>query len=545
MALKFGFDTSKIINDSIYNFLNDIKKFYENYYTFLVIFTILLGAFIRFLPLLLIGLPQEIPFNGGGLYYSFSVSIIENYFHYPINIPYYSTLGVPFAYNPLVFYFVAFLATYLKISPFILHIYLPTIFSIISLVLFYIFARSLFQNKNIVITSTFFYCILPNAFSELIFGEGLVESFGTMLYLIGVIFLFHIYDGGKYKYCIFSGILFGIIILGSPGGALAFAITLMIIPFFKENFKSAIKTIFSVSIIGAIVSAPWWMTVIYYHGINSITNGVLWRNPNILTYLFKILGFNTGCGWLFGTILVLLGFIYCLILRKWLFPIWFFFIFLASTREIGYIVPVIAALLMAIGLIKVILPSLNFLESSKTGHNIFTSIFLILICIHGVGTALYYNTEFHFTETDIPVSYNKLRDAEINGFSAISWAKDNSSIDSRFFIVGDRDLWWAGDWLPVLLQRPVINVDYGSEWAGNYHKIVKMKKTIIEQLRNGDIDSSEKIANEYGTYFTYIFIVKSDDTKDLITILRMNNKIKPGYENDNTIIFKVIPGTLE
>jgi len=256
--------------------------------------------------------------------------------------------------------------------------------------------------------------------------------------------------------------------------------------------------------------------------------------------LVKLMGFYTGCGWLFGAALVLLGFTYCLISKKWLLSVWFILVFLAG--EIGYIVPIIASFLMAIGLLKVISPSLNFIEGSKRGYTLLASIFIILICIHGAGNALYYNAEFHYTT--IPVSYAELRDVEVDCFSAISWIRNNSNEDSRFFVVGNRDLWVVGDWLPVLVQKPVINVVYGSEWNGNFSKISAMSGMIIEQLKEGDINSSEGIANNYGTYFTHLFIVKSDNTEDLITILKMKNSTKSVYENDRAIIFIVVPEPL-
>lgn len=213
-----------------------------------------------------------------------------------------------------------------------------------------------------------------------------------------------------------------------------------------------------------------------------------------------------------------------------------YFDFLAG--EIGYIVPIVASFLMAIGLLKVISPSLKFIEDSKRGCNLFTSIFIILICIHGIGTALNYNTEFHYTIN--PVSYTELRDVEVDCFSAIEWANDNSNENSRFFVVGDQNPWWGGDWLPVLAQTPVINAGYGSEWNGNLSEIRIMNDMIIEKLKNGDISSSERIANDYGTYFSHLFIIKSDNTVDLITILKMDDSIETVYENGRTIIFEVV-----
>ena len=121
MVLNFKFYQLKLYC-FFCNSFRYIEQRCKDYKVLPVGFILLIGVFIRLMPLLLLGFPQEIPYNGGGLYYAFSTTIIENNFQYPIDIPYYSSSGVPFAYNPLVFYLVALIAVCLNISPFVLHI---------------------------------------------------------------------------------------------------------------------------------------------------------------------------------------------------------------------------------------------------------------------------------------------------------------------------------------------------------------------------------------------------------------------------------------
>ena len=83
--------------------LAKLELFIEESRLLVVILIFLVGFFVRFLPLIIMGFPTELPFNGGGLYYHFSETILENNFAYPRTIPYYTDNGIPFAYPPLLF----------------------------------------------------------------------------------------------------------------------------------------------------------------------------------------------------------------------------------------------------------------------------------------------------------------------------------------------------------------------------------------------------------------------------------------------------------
>lgn len=95
MVLKSKFDRYVELYSSLCNLFRVLSQCCKDHYILAVGFILLIGAFIRLVPLLLLGFPHEIPYNGGGLYYAFSTMIIENNFHYPIDIPYYSSWRYP------------------------------------------------------------------------------------------------------------------------------------------------------------------------------------------------------------------------------------------------------------------------------------------------------------------------------------------------------------------------------------------------------------------------------------------------------------------
>src|SRR4030095_15440901 len=93
---------------------------------------LLTGVVIRCTHLFLIDLVHE-PFRLGGLFVAFADEIAARNFRLPINIPYYSAGGIPFAYPPLGFYFEAILLKLFPKQIFAIANLLPPFVSILAL----------------------------------------------------------------------------------------------------------------------------------------------------------------------------------------------------------------------------------------------------------------------------------------------------------------------------------------------------------------------------------------------------------------------------
>ena len=77
----------------------------------------IVGAILRVAHLF--SIPFNTPFHLGGIFYEFSLQIIQNHFVLPNTIPYYSLGGIPFAYPPLGFYIQAIVMKLFAPAPFI------------------------------------------------------------------------------------------------------------------------------------------------------------------------------------------------------------------------------------------------------------------------------------------------------------------------------------------------------------------------------------------------------------------------------------------
>jgi len=516
--------------ENIISWLNggffSLERFIEKREKLIFVLIFLLGFYLRFLPLIKTGLPTDLPFNGGGLYYHFSETILENNFAYPMTVPYYTAEGIPFAYSPLLFYLNALIAKFTPLSTFILHVYLPTFISVATVIAFYFLARLVFQDRKLILFSTLVYSIIPVAFLELIPGEGLCESFGAFMFIIGLIFMYKMFSTNSRKYIIITGVLFGLTVLGSPGGGFAFLIALLVFSFLKGAWIFDIKKFIYVALIGAAISSPWWLIVINNHGIGVLINGFMSKqSSSILGFILKIINFDVFVG-VFWAALCLFGIFYCLARRNFLLPILFLcFLFLGET---GYIVPIIAVILVTFGLFKVVIPGFKKqISEANDVHRLLTASILIIILLHGIVVA------FSCSSALAPAISE-----EKEGMEAMKWIKQNTEGNITFFVIhydhGPVREWWLRDWFPAITHRTTLNAGFGCEWTEYRAQIVNMH---IDLLKATEINDLIKVCDEYDVQFTHIFISKSQARACLTNRLRESENFKMLFENTGAIVF--------
>ncbi|MFC1872246.1 hypothetical protein ACFLYV_00785 [Chloroflexota bacterium] len=488
----------------------------------------LMGFLIRLVPLAMSGFTTEVPYGYGSLYYHFAETILENNFVFPNIIQYYSDGGIPFAYPPAPFYLMAFIDRFTPLSTFFLCNYLPTLISMVTIVAFYFLAKEIFKEKKLILFSTLAYALLPTAFSELIPGEGLCESFGVLIFIVGMIFIYKMFSIEKRKYVLITGLLFGIAVVGSPGGGYAFGISLLVFSFLKGEGIFDWKKFAIVTLIGALVSSPWWLMVIHYHGIDVFINAFMLRHSNVLGLIQTTLYFNVFG--LFWTTFCLIGIFYSMIKKDFLLPIWFVVVLILGGVEIGYINPIPGALLITLGLLKVVIPSFKKgISGINNGTRLLTTAFIMLVILHGVGTAYM---------TAINIYQSKMFCVPMGEIEAMEFIKQNTTEDSVFFsIPGENCMDWNGsvEWFPAIAHRTVLNAAFGSEWSGDF---IQISHNMGDDLKKAtESDHIIDIANKYSVQFTHVYITRSPSNVNLIYSLKDSELFEVVYQNQDAIVF--------
>lgn len=201
------------------------------------------------------------------------------------------------------------------------------------------------------------------------------------------------------------------------------------------------------------------------------------------------------------------------------------FLFLGET---GYIVPIIAVILVTFGLFKVVIPGFKKqISEANDVHRLLTASILIIILLHGIVVA------FSCSSALAPAISE-----EKEGMEAMKWIKQNTEGNITFFVIhydhGPVREWWLRDWFPAITHRTTLNAGFGCEWTEYRAQIVNMH---IDLLKATEINDLIKVCDEYDVQFTHIFISKSQARACLTNRLRESENFKMLFENTGAIVF--------
>lgn len=424
------------------------------------------GSVVRFFPFLFINIKH--PFREAGLFTLFAQSIREASFLLPQHIPFYTDMGIPFAYPPLPFYIEALLLE-LGIHHILLANILPPFFASLSLVAMFYLLKTLDIPLLTHLAILFSFATMPGAFIEPIDSAGLAEGFGVLTLLLLITGYLKAYHSGSIKSYFHAGIFWALAIMGSPGGAYlsVFLFFIFIIAIWhKEKFRfhqKWLRPIVMLGIIAIVLSAPYWVTILTRYGgalfvdsvqaqhssrglSRSITDLFVNFNPGNLNRQFSF----------FWNFLIFIGLINS-IQRGWFSLIAWLVISNFIPRESAWLVAVPASILAGIGLSA----GLNFIlnppnQQSKSVR--FRP--LVWLPILGLGIFhIFLNIQYVY---DLLMGgYDKATWASFEADTA--WIQENTPIDAKFIIIGDFDDYYV-EWFPYIAKRNTLNMIYGAEW---------------------------------------------------------------------------------
>lgn len=519
--------------------MNMKNRYYSRIFNLktLLLISLLLGIVLRTLPYFIVGYPTD-TVAGGGLFYQFSETISNNGFWYPENIPFYSEGGVPFAYNPLVFYLISALAELLPVSIFTLHVNVPPIISVLTLFAFYYLSREIFSDQKYVVLATFIFATTPAAYTAFIDFIGLAEASGTLIFIVCLIVLSRTHTYKSNYWVFLAGFSVGIAALTLHGALLASVIavfTYSINAYMNGHEKFAIKSFIGIGIISLIVSSPWWGSVIVRHGFETFIYAFSSRSGSPLGLIRGIVGMDS---FLLSTTLIGVAFIgaVSMFMRKKL-AIPLLFIFLFPWGEIVYLKPVVATLLVPIGIFDVVLPALmnntevdlkNWTDNSFNFRTVgvFVLIGAIMLQPMGFAIGIYMGGDYLDDAHSINENSDDLK-------SAANWAEENTCMESKYLYIG------AGvpfsEWFPALANRHVINAQWGTEWEGNWSRYGDMNDEIQSVSNRAELN---QILSDHGLSPDYIFIETSSAPTSFVTDVN-NNQSQIVYQNQEFIIASI------
>ena len=462
-------------------------------------FLLLIGAAIRCTHLFLIDLYHE-PFRLGGLFIAFAGEIAAHDFRFPVQISYYSASGIPFAYPPLGFYVEAVL---LKLFPgqiFAVANLLPPMVSILALFLAARFFYRWAGGWNLrSLSALAAYALLPNAFYNQIEAAGLAEAFGSLALVVYFELLFAYQAARSFKAAFFAGLGLALCVLSAPGSALGAALISIVLVLdtlltvrWTETTRPYLQ-LFCIGVTGLAFSAPYWLSVILHHGLGIFFTpiGMQYELSEQVTFLRRLRAnwFTYSAiqldGVYFWSIAILLGVGWLIWKRQHFLPLAVLALF-SIPRENAWVTAFPAALLIAHGVADLLIPTIKPLP-------VLTLVSRTRIMWVVFGLILYSMASHAFDLIDLQVhnEYWKIRPFQIE---ALYEAREIIPSFGQVIVIGNPGL---REWSPYLLQREVLNTEFGLEWEPDeYHQIISTNQALDNAKSWQDVAEAVRVLTD-------------------------------------------------
>ena len=434
----------------------------------------------------------------------------------------YNGLNIPFAYPPLPFYLAA-IATRLTGAPLLqLLRFLPAVLSILAIPAFYSLCRALLRSRIQAAYAVLAFALVPRSFLWLIMGGGLTRAPGFLFAILMLRETYLLYTRDEKRRVLTTVLWASLTVLSHPAGAWFAAFSAVVLFLFFGRSRHGLTSSLLVAGGVLLVTAPWWVTVVIRHGLSPLlaaseTGGYAWYSwVRLLTFDFleeTFIGLLSAIG--------LMGALVCLADRQWLLPAWLVLIMVLNPRSGGTYATVPLAVLVGIGLDRVVLfalatdredressgsrpetkkPAESDLASARRLQGMLPKLALSFILLHAVLSAL---------------SVGVIRQSSLNVLpsedqEAMAWLAENVESQSKFLLITGAQNWasdYVSEWFPTLAQRASLATVQGYEWLPRslFHRQTE-RYVALHECAERDVKCLEDWAAEGGVSFTHVYL---------------------------------------
>jgi hypothetical protein len=462
------------------------------------ILAIALGAVLRFNPTSLAGFP----INQGGMFAVMIDDLKANHFVLPAYTSF-NHLNIPFAYPPFGFYIGELVSRIFSISSVQVVRWLPALFSSFSILAFYFLARQLLQSKYHASVATLFFALMPRALSWYITGSGLTRSPGQFFLLLTLASVVRLYKENGRRDILLAGIFAGLTILSHPEAAIHMITSVVFLWAILAHSRRSFLQTTVIGIIAFVVTSPWWLAVIHYHGIGPLLNAA--QTGEKRTAILNLLFFNFTQE-PYATLLAILGLIgivTSLSRRDYLLPLWLAIPFLVEGRSAVLPAAIPLSMLAARGFLDGVL-SRQFSEPENRTLQEGRVTAIEAAALMYIAFYLTFST-YQFGAQLINTSLSAA-DRE-----AMSWVRTNTPEDSRFLVLTGTNAISCDsvlEWFPALTDRQSLYTVQGTEWTKGADFVPYVRSTYAMQqcLSAGDVSCLDSVVSR--SRYDYLYVSK-------------------------------------
>lgn len=515
---------------------------------------IFVGAFMRFNPTLLAGFA----INDGGMFAVMMDDLKVSSYLLP-KFTTYNHLNIPFAYPPLGFYLGRLAADLFGLSAVQAVRWVPAFFASLSIPAFYLLAMRLLKDKYYAAISTLFFALMPRALSWFVMGGGLTRSPGQFFMLLTLATLIRLYEENRRTDIFWAGLFGGLAVLSHPEAAVHTFVSAIFLWIMLSRSRSGFIKSIVVGMFVLVVSAPWWATVIHYHGVEPLLKGAATGQKALAVFHLLFFVFTEEPYATMIAILGLIGIADRLARRDYLLPFWMVIPFFVEGRSAAGPAAIPLAMLAAIGLLDVVFAALSALgrksgaivrdaalekgirndlgqpaQLSSIERNVFIYLFLYLIFST-------YQFGFQLSRATLYTPDQQ----------AMNWVRENTPADSRFLVLtGTTSVSCDSvlEWFPALTGRQSIYTVQGREWieGPNFNSYVRSTYPVQECLSSGNSSCLDVAVDRSQYDFVYVSkILRVDNCQPIdlqrtfpyfLERMRLDKDFQAVYETEEVIV---------
>jgi hypothetical protein len=472
--------------------------------------SVLFGVVVRFAPTLLAGTP----INDGGMFYMLIEDLKANHLLLPVFASY-NHLSLPFAYPPLSLYLGAALSS-IGIPTMEVLRWLPALAASLSIPAFYWMAAQILGSKGGAAVAAAFYALMPRMFSWYVMGGGLSRSLGLLFLILTCGAAWLMFSKPSWGHLGLTIVCGAGSVLSHPETALHTAAACLLIGLFRGRTWPGARDALLVAGGVAVLTSPWWATVIARHSIAPFLSA-LHTGAHAGLALLPWLSFNFAQE-PFAAILTataLAGLLVQAVRGEWFLPVWTLLPFIVEPRSAPAAAAVPLAILGGVGLTEFVLPRVATLSGSNAGGRADWMVCLTeSAAARTVTGALLIYALFAAFAYDLSLAGLTV---PAGSRAAMTWVRQNTPAGARFLVLsGTSDPFSdaTAEWFPALTDRTSINTVQGREWTlGKTFMPFLEDVSGLERCLNSGPDCLNTWTEDPGALdFDYVYIARPGST---------------------------------
>ena len=416
---------------------------------------VLFGGLVRFMPAAVTRFPP----NDGGMFYTMAADLSANHYRLP-EVTTYNNLDLPYAYPPFGIYVASLLADVMRIPLLAVFLWLPPLLAALAIPAFYLLARAILNDKLRASLAALFFALTPGQYDWNIMGGGVTRAFGMLFLLLAAFYVLRLFQDGKPKLLLAAIFFCSLAVLSHPEVGLQTAgLCAVLWLFFGRTGRSALHA-FLVALGVTLLTAPWWGTVIFYHGLVPFLSAIQTGQHTSVSWLPLLLGlFSSGEFLPLLLVLRLAGFIYAIWKRQFVFIILIFAPALFDPRSAGTVADLSLCILASIGFLdflpallqKIRKVELRPILDTRVGASVLFILAFTLFLECGLLNFRLINTTLSVDERDV-----------------MTWVREKLPTSQNFFLVTGRPYSMSDpvqEWFPTLTNQHSQTTLQGLEWT--------------------------------------------------------------------------------